>query len=520
MPKTSSKALVRALILLLALYVAAINVNVRAAEEPGMCASDSSAIPGGEDIGEWAHDGGLPTSGSPFGLHPARVNTRGYADNGFADAQFIGVRWHRPGLYAFWFLIQPDIDEPVFNFALNDLEYSAVPPGINIVANICPENPRSPEGVAVPGTYLPIDEHAYQVFVRTTVERYDGDGIDDMPGLSNAIRTWQVGNEPKPEFPGFARLHQLTAVAIKQACPDCSVLIGGVSGFPEGYVEGFDTVFDPILAELEGDWIDVFDFHWYGSADGDYRFLDPLSGEDALDHIRTALIRHGFDEDIPIWITEMGSYSGDPAGPRFPYQSERQQGADYFKRFIYSLARGVEKVMPAFGLIEGFKGDNGYFDHTGLMYDGLDPGDRGLGVKKLSYFTYWKATQMLEGCEWPTLSTLRDGTGEDWLYLFSVQKDHQTMYIAWWDHFDDHPLLNHKELLLDDLGGDSLRVTAVIPNAVTGQDVTTLAEAFSVQSLPIVDRTATVVLGEDPVIIEILPTAPPRLPSGRQGHQP
>ena len=38
--------------------------------------------------------------------------------------------------------------------------------------------------------------------------------------------------------------------------------------------------------------------------------------------------------------------------------------------------------------MDGFKGDDGYFDHTGLIYDGEDSGDLGLGVKKLAYYTY------------------------------------------------------------------------------------------------------------------------------------
>jgi hypothetical protein len=52
------------------------------------------------------------------------------------------------------------------------------------------------EGYSLPGSYLPVDTPAYQAFVRATIERYDGDGLSDMPGLVTPIRYWQVDNEP------------------------------------------------------------------------------------------------------------------------------------------------------------------------------------------------------------------------------------------------------------------------------------------------------------------------------------
>ena len=44
----------------------------------------------------------------------------------------------------------------------------------------------------------------------------------------------------------------------------------------------------------------------------------------ALERLRTDLERHGF-KDAPIWITEMGTYSGRPG--RMPEQTERDQRA-------------------------------------------------------------------------------------------------------------------------------------------------------------------------------------------------
>lgn len=446
-----------------------------------------------------------PDQGSPFGFHPASVSQRGYAASGFQDAESIGVGWSREGVYAFWFLIQPDLSRPEYDFSLYDRQWGAVPEGMNILANLAPQ-PREDKGRLVPGTWQPVDEASYRGFVIATVERYDGDGIDDMPGLKNPITYWQVGNEPdESRRQGFAALQRLTYEAVKAACPDCQVMIGGVPGMPGGYIESFDKNYAPILAELGGCCVDVFDFHWYGNAAGDYRFRDAATGEDVVGHIRDTLAANGFSADMPLWITEMGSYSGDPADQRFanPPQSERQQAGDYFRRFIFSFSRGVEKVFPAFGLIEGFKHDNGYFDNTGLFYNGEGPGDPGVGVKKLSYYSYKKMTAELEGADWSTLELLSDGTDGSNVWLFKLERGGESVWIAWWDYFDEpgYSQGDTKGVTISGLAGAEAAAVPVVPAAPSGAAVTDYATAFPPAVYPVEGGTATISLGEDPVII-------------------
>ncbi len=467
----------------------------RLADHPGLAAEYVTFMAALGVADEWVD--------SPFGFHPAGIFVPGYPANGFVDAEQISVRWHRPPVYAFWFLVQGDRNDPAYDWTLLDDQYAAVPPSIRILANIAPENPRTPHGYTQPDSFIPIDEDAYVAFVEAAVERYDGDGLGDMPGLVNPIRHWQVGNEPNDQLTSdFATLQRITYQAIKRSCAECTVLIGGVAGFPDDYVAHFDSDYAPILAELAGEYVDVFDFHWYGTAAGEYRLRDPVSGGDVYDHVRSTLAAHGFSPQLPIWITEMGSYSGDPVGAAFPPQTERQQAADYFKRFIYSLARGVEKVFPAFGLIEGFKQDGGYFDHTGLIFDGRGPGDPGLGVRKLGYYTYRKMTEMLEGADWTTLTMLLDGTGGDYVFLFRVMKDGAPIHIAWWDDFDFPGDVDTMPLTLTGLSGSAVRVTSLVPSAQFGGEVDDYVTAFSVSSQAVSEGTAVIVLGQAPVIIE------------------
>src|SRR5574340_667881 len=422
---------------------------------------------------------------SPFGFHPAKVSKIGYADNGHSDARTIGTKWTREGVYAFWFLVQPDLNSSTYDFSTYDAQWADVPTDMRILANIAPQG-NIDEGYCLPNSYLPKDEQKYIAFVKATVERYDGDGVDDMPGLANPIKYWQVGNEPHSSRPGFADLQRITYTAIKEVCADCTVLIGGVPGMPPAsvYSSTFDTQYKPILDALGGKYVDVMDYHWYGAATGDYR-----GAKQVYDHIRTVLQADGFPADLPIWITEMGAYSDDPAatgplggGADFPAQTERQQALDYFKRYVYPLSFGVKKIFPAFGLMEGFKHDDGYFDHTGLIYDGMDSGDAGLGVKKLGYYMHKKMTEVLEGADWNSIETLRE-SGD--VYIYKFVKNGKAVYAAWWDYFNDSGYTPGKTMpvSLPGLQGASAVITEVVPKFSTGAEVTDYATAFNTQTL-------------------------------------
>ncbi|NOY37507.1 MAG: T9SS type A sorting domain-containing protein [Chlorobi bacterium] len=444
---------------------------------------------------------------SPFGFHPAGVHQPGYANNGLSDAQNIGVRWHRPPIYAFWFIVQPDTGDTTLDFSMYDQIYGTVPTSINILANIAPQG-HIDEGYCKPGSYLPIDSAKYVRFVKATVERYDGDGIDDMPGLVNPIKYWQVGNEPLATTPsGFAQLQRITYQAIKDACPECKVLIGGTlqpmtsSGFTvdaKEYLNWFSIFYEPILTELNGNYVNIFDLHWYGNATGDYRYCGAV-----LDSLKTILSEYNFGE-IPIWITEMGSYSGDPNGPAFSYQSERQQAGDYLKRFVFPLSVGIKKVFPAFGLMEGFIDDDSYFDHTGLIYNGEGSNDLGLGVKKLAYFSYKLMTSKLEGSIWNNILTLIDGTDNVYAYKFKKAESGEPVYVAWRDCFDDsiYTTGDSSLITLTGISSNQVMVTNAVPNDTSGIYITNFNTAFSIDTLTVSGGSVSFYLKEVPVFIE------------------
>lgn len=444
------------------------------------------------------------TTDSPFGMHPASIFKSGYTNNGYIDAQNIGIKWTRQELYAFWFLVQPDLSKLEYDFSLYDRQWSAIPTDINILANIAPEGPIN-KGRFLPHSYMPIDNKQYKAFVRATVERYDGDGINDMPGLLNPIKFWQVGNEPNTARVDFADLQKITYTAIKEVCPNCQVLVGGVPGMPpvNQYIKNFAQQYKAILDSLGGKYIDIMDFHWYGDAIGDY-----LGLKDVYNHIRTVMNADGFASDLPFWITEMGAYSGDPVQIEqlktdWAPQTENQQALDYFKRFVYSLSLNIKKIFTAFGFMEGFKFDDGYFDHTGLIYDGWGSGDSGLGVKKLSYYTYKKMTEVLEGSDWNDIQTIKDSAN---VFICKFMKNGKPIYAAWWDYFRDTTYTSGKtkQITLTALQANSVLVTEVVPKFFSGAEVTDYSIAFCRDTLSVLNDIATLTLGEKPVFVEML----------------
>ena len=145
--------------------------------------------------------------------------------------------------------------------------------------------------------YSPCDPVAYAAWLGAIVERYDGDGVDDMPGLKYPVRHWEVLSEPEMQGPeltffqedsaAYLDLLVLSYTTIKAADPNAVILTGGQAGMQPQFVD----YWQPVL-EGAGSYFDVGNVHSIGSdeeffAPGYRAFLDSL----------------GYDEK-PFWVTE------------------------------------------------------------------------------------------------------------------------------------------------------------------------------------------------------------------------
>lgn len=374
---------------------------------------------------------------SPFGFHPAKVrgDRRDRDTDPYRYAKDIGIKWDRCGLYFMWCIVQKSILGTDLHWSPYDAYFRGLPEGMRPLKNITVAHAnminertfvrpgREPDfdvwEFVQKGSYLPSDEDEYRAFVRAAVERYDGDGTDDMPGLRTPCKHWQIANEPPRGLDHYPELVEITSTAIKEADPEAKVLIGGAiygwrwKRFKEDYV--------PILRALKGRHIDVFDLHWFRFA-GDYASILQVWPE-----VRSILDETGF-EDIPIWLTEVGTYCNTPRG--CPPQSEADQAFETVKRYALLLSLGAKKVFWAWGMMEGFKdiGDNDFFDNTGFVYDGIGPNDPGRGTKKLVYHSLKNLIRLTEGAYWEKTSML--DLGKDVFAVRFVLPD-RTVFIVW-----------------------------------------------------------------------------------------
>jgi hypothetical protein len=420
---------------------------------------------------------------SPFGFHPAAVIPpfEYGLDNPYSFAVDIGVKWERP-LNFIWTRMQPELSRD-FYIWINERQFQDSPASMHKMGNIVIGNPDFDplytRYARDKRSFLPRDEQAYKKFVRALVERYDGDGIGDMPGLRAPITHWQVDNEPPHGLDDYPAFLKMTYGAVKEANPEAMVLIGGIPGFPpvSSYIANFNKYYLPILDELskyDKTCFDIFDFHWFGNASGDY-----LGVREVFEYVQKVLKERNLTPAHGFWITEMGTYSGDPVPIRmmssvdFPLQSELDQAVDVVKKNIYPLSLGIKKVFMAFGLTEGFRKDQGYFDFTGFIYDGKYAHDLGKGVKKLSYYTYKKMTEILEGSDWQAMETIRE---KDRIHIYRVENRGKSIWIAWNDNSDEQEVrlpLNKKTR--------QVILTEAVPDQAAGRDVKDYDTAFRVR---------------------------------------
>jgi hypothetical protein len=187
------------------------------------------------------------------------------------------------------------------------------------------------------------DLDAFIAWLAAVVERYDGDGIDDMKGLVNGIQYWQIHNEPEGDQCGlfrndpaaFVELMRRSYETIKASCPTCQVLNGG-AGIPQ-WINAAGSSFWRDFAEMGGgQYLDIVAVHYNnGKTDG---------GNEAHFATQLTALRALPDMDKPVWVTEFGVMVG-PEGERFLRLGEVEAAAWYMRFYTVGLANGAERFF-------------------------------------------------------------------------------------------------------------------------------------------------------------------------------
>ena len=157
---------------------------------------------------------------------------------------------------------------------------------------------RSPFGKRF-AKYLskPCSMESYEIFLLALVDRYDGDGINDMPNLTKPIIHWEIMNEPEFRmfFKGtedeFVEIFNFSSKLIKSKQENAVILMAGAAGmFPES-----KKFWKSALPKIK-DHFDIANMHHITPPDGKCD-KDFWVGE-------FSQLLQSLNIDKPIWVTE------------------------------------------------------------------------------------------------------------------------------------------------------------------------------------------------------------------------
>jgi hypothetical protein len=374
---------------------------------------------------------------------------------------------------------------------------------------------------------LPADLAAYERFVQAVVERYDGDGVRDMPGLKFPLKYWMTSHEPDHPFfwhdspENYAILVRYTCASIKKADPEAKVILAGTAGQMNAYIyrheeapneydtrfpghgdtnedDGFFIRFFRKLQDIApkmDEWIDILDFHIFMDF-GDYERIERYV------HYINRIARDFGLSPKPIWITETSTFAGRVTMKRRTfqegakeYQSEREQAQELLKRYVFGLAHGVRKIFWD-GPVSA--GGESFFGLGGIVHEN--------GEYLLSYYTYKKMVEKLAGSDWNNVETIDTGIQNINVIKFVKKNTRVPVYVAWWDFYKEGEKSgafgrDFREWRLR-IDSPQVKITHAIPYAESGADIRDYKSAFRTETLPVRGSSITIPFRQDPFFIE------------------
>jgi hypothetical protein len=264
-------------------------------------------------------------------------------DRDAADASRLGlglVRPHRPsgGPFAMDVVRAPRTADDDWSIP-DHVVATAGAAGLAVFGTLTPHADVDGTGPVQPAV-PPDQQAAWIAFVGRAVERYDGDGVDDMPGLTRPVLAWEIGNEPTcPAGDGACAGRYLDVLvesydAAKQASSETPVLMGGAAPVftsLDGAVnQGTFDLYSWLFEHGASAYTDAFNFHTLSGA----------PGPDVDAYVTTWTPVVG---DEPLWLGEIATRSKDDAFVVEP--SPDQEAAWLAGTLDRAFDLGVERVL-------------------------------------------------------------------------------------------------------------------------------------------------------------------------------
>lgn len=146
------------------------------------------------------------------------------------------ARPHRPGGHAFsWGLVDPARDGHR-DWTFPDAAVAEVQArGLQVVATLGNGLRRQDDATVMELSVPDAQREGWLAFVADLAERYDGDGVADMPGLDGGVAAWEVGNEPSCDAgdeacaEAFVTLTDTTVATLRAHAPGAEVYPAGAA---------------------------------------------------------------------------------------------------------------------------------------------------------------------------------------------------------------------------------------------------------------------------------------------------
>ncbi len=443
----------------------------------------------------------------------------GYAVKGYARiVAKMGAKWVKIPLVA-WGIIEPKPPQKGKHFYqwghLDRLVKEYEDAGLHIQIVIKASCPWGAKDFSYPPeswrkSYPPREEHwdDYYQFVYNLVERYDGDGYKDMPGLRYPIRYYEIESEAEhPIFwagniQEYYRLLKTAYKAAKHAHPKTKIILSGMNfgdlldGNPsprelQQRIKHLPKRYKKVLLFIRqtlamGNYYDVIDYHYNRDYTGAYG---------AVKWIKQVLARYSYQKEIWAgdtasvpWVTgrEHRDIFSALINPRHPRHQEilswfsAEQAKLSVKKFIIAAEVGIKKVF-----LESIR------DFPKHAYRGAEKESWFLAgifdkdkIPRPVFYAYAQLTQKLHNFQ------KVERLSKKGIYFYKISfSNKEPVYIAWCEQ-------EPQKINLDIAGkGPYIRLEKVITTS-TGSPIVKITKVKK--------NKLTIILDDTPVFIEFI----------------
>ena len=376
-------------------------------------------------------------------------------------------------------------------------------------------------------TYLPdgpISRQAHKDYLTALVNYVNTYGRKVSGNSGWYVINWNLSNEVYSEYREvFGKDDKATTAytnfvidsseILRKLSPQSKIVLAGAgstTNLATGHGEFYRQVFSNLKkTKLAYEPFDYWESHWFGRT---LNYKTNEKGYGAKDFIQF-LKDNGYG-DKGFVIRAGGTYSGQNTQERKGfmdnYQSEQDQASFLVKRFVYNLGAGV-KYIPWSTIYERnkYQGEtNVHFQYISLIYDGYPDGvsknqkcvkgwlpcpDPGMGVKKLSYYSYKKLIEVLKGSDWNNIQIVQE---KDDVYVYKFIKNGKPVWVAWNDNIAE------KQITISGITSSQVKITEAIPKYESGKEVKNYNNDFGVLAEKVLNGKVAVKLGTKPIYIE------------------